>query len=161
MNFSLLTLCIDNFTFWKSKSKIACVIFKRCKYKANTEMKVDFFLKNQRSLVFANEDFSFILEFISFLFRRLWLMKAFLLTKLKSYILALDWPDMDFVPAHIVTISRGLSNALCVHCTLVLGYICKYLSKTNRDTHEEGCFSMLWDIKIRIFPSSDLHCIKK
>lgn len=105
-------------------------------------MKVDFFLKNQQSLVFANEDFSFFLEFISFLFRRLWLMKAFLLTKLKSHILALDWPDMDFVPVHIVTVSRGLSNALCVHCILVLGYICKYLSK-KWDTHEEGCFSML------------------
>lgn len=31
----------------KSKTKIAHAIFKRCKYKAKTETKVNFFLKNQ------------------------------------------------------------------------------------------------------------------
>lgn len=92
-------------------------------------MKVNFFLKNQQSLVFTNEGFSFFLEFISFLFRSLQLIKEFLLTKLKSHILALDWPDMDFVPVRIVPILCGLPNALCIHCILVLGYICKYLSE--------------------------------
>lgn len=70
-------------------------------------------------------------------------MEEFLLTKLKSHILVLDWPDIDFVPVHTVTILCGLSNALCIHCALVLGYICKYLSNKKRDCHEGGCFSML------------------
>lgn len=82
-----------------------------------------------KSLVFTNEGFSFFLEFISFLFRNLQLIKEFLLTKQKPHILALDWPDMDFVAVHIVTILCGLSSALCIHSTLVLGYICKYLSE--------------------------------
>lgn len=105
-------------------------------------MKVNFFPKNHWSLVSQTKTFPSFLEFISFLFRSLWLMKEFLLTKLKSHILALNWPDMDFVSVHIVTILCGLSNALCIHYTLVLGYICKYLSK-KWDFHEGGCFSML------------------
>lgn len=37
-------------------------------------------------------------------------MKVFLLTKLKSQILVLDWFDRDFVHVHIATLSCGLPN---------------------------------------------------
>lgn len=89
-------------------------------------MKVYFFPKSLWSLVLAMKIF-FWLEYVSFWFRTLQVMKTISFDQSNSHILVLDGLDMDFVPVHIATIPCGISNEH--HIVYVYIVFCKNLSK--------------------------------
>lgn len=128
------------------------MFFKRFKYKTKPEMKVNFFLKSLWSLVLAMKIF-FWLEYVSFWFRTLQVMKNISFDQFNSHILVLHWLDMDFVAVHIVTISCGISNEHCIVYVYIV--FCKNLSKKwDCNKAQRFVISTLWKIKIKAFPSS-------
>lgn len=126
-------------------------------------MKVIFFVKSLWSLVLASEDF--LLAGISqFSTQKTSVNEdiSFDQAKFTSSSFGLAWHGFCACPRcyGIPWNFQWTLYGVCIHCTLILCYICKNLSK-KWDLHEVECLviSTLWKIKTRIFPSSKFNLL--